>query len=189
MVKQWKLKIVAQQINGWKNNIQFLCTSHSFSYDRNPYSLSTLKKNVSVFYDFVLFRILCSIVYAISCVFLCLPLSSVFCVEKYLLCSSERCFVYYLKIQATESFEISQNSVHMNIVTNILPLSITIFMFSLLQSFDHFRPELHANFRVFFEKSTAVRYGLLDNFHSEHPVYFKFLSFWRLCMFLYAGRS
>jgi hypothetical protein len=76
-----------------------------------------------------LFHVLCSIVYAISYVFLCLPLSSFFCVEKDLLCSSERCFVYYLKIQATESFEISQKSVHMNIVTNILPLFITIFIF------------------------------------------------------------
>jgi hypothetical protein len=113
----------------------------------------TLTKNISVFLWFCsLFRVLWSIVYAISCVFLCLPVSSFFCVENDLLCSSERCFVYYLKIQATESFEISQNSVHMNIVTNILPLSITIFMFSLLQSFDHFRPELHANFRVFFRK-------------------------------------
>jgi hypothetical protein len=76
-----------------------------------------------------LFHVFCSIAYAISCVFLCLPLSSFFCVEKDLLFSSERCFVYYLKIQATELFEISQKSVHMNIVTNILPLFITIFIF------------------------------------------------------------
>jgi hypothetical protein len=38
----------------------------------------------------------------------CSLVSSFFCVEKDLLCSSEQCFVYYLKIQATESFEISQ---------------------------------------------------------------------------------
>ncbi len=99
-----------------------------------------------------LFRVLCSIVYAISCVFLCLALSSFFCVEKNLLCSSERCSVYYLKIQATESFEISQKSVHINIVTNILPLFIAIFMFSLLRSSGHFHPELNANFKFFSKK-------------------------------------
>ncbi len=38
----------------------------------------------------------------------------------------------YLKIQATESFEISQKSVHLHTVTNILSFFITIFMFSLL---------------------------------------------------------
>jgi hypothetical protein len=86
------------------------------------------KKSVGIIvFDFVLFHVLCSIVYAISCVFTCLPLSSFFCIEKDLLCSLERCFVYYLKIQATESFKISLKSVRMNIVTNILPLFITIF--------------------------------------------------------------
>ena len=81
-----------------------------------------------------------------------LPLSSFFCVEKDLLCSSERCSVYYLKIQATESFEISQKSVDSHTVTNILPFFIVIFIFSLLRSSGHFHPELHANFRFFFKE-------------------------------------
>jgi hypothetical protein len=105
--------------------------------------------NVSVlFYDFVL----CSIVYAISCVFLFLPLGSFFCVEKYLLCSSERCFVYYLKIQATESFEISQKSVHMNIVTNILLLFIirsSCFSVTIFRSFSSRTP---CKFQFYFQK-------------------------------------
>jgi hypothetical protein len=137
-----------------------------------------------LFFFMILLSVSCSL-FDCLCYFLCLslsPLSSFFCVEKDLLCSSERCSVYYLKIQATESFEISQKSVHMNIVTNILPLFITIFMFSLLRSSGHLHPELHANFRFIFKKNTAVRYGLLDNFHSEHPAYFKFLSFRRSCI-------
>ena len=49
-------------------------------------------------------------------------------------------------IQATGSFEISQKSVHMNLATKILPVFITIFMFSLLRSSGHFHPDRHANF-------------------------------------------
>ena len=87
------------------------------------------------------------------------------------MCSSERCFVYYLKIQATESFEISQKSVDSHTVTNILPFFIAIFIFPLLRSSGHFHPELHANFRFFFKRKIVVRYDLLDSFHSEHPVF------------------
>jgi hypothetical protein len=84
-----------------------------------------------LFFSMILFSVSCSL-FDCLCYFLCLSLSPskfFFCVEKDLLCSSERCFAYYLKIRATESFEISQKSVHMNIVTNILPLFITIFIF------------------------------------------------------------
>ena len=116
----------------------------------------------------------------------CLPLSSFFCDKKHLLCSSERCFVYYLKIQATESFEISQKSVHSDTVTNILPFFITIFIFSLLRSSGHFHPELHANFRFFFKKNSVVRYDLLNNFHPEHPAFCH--SEHHVC-FLYVGKS
>jgi hypothetical protein len=107
-----------------------------------------------LFFFMILFSVSCSL-FDCLCYFLCLSLSPskfFFLCWKDLLCSSERCSVYYLKIRATESFEISQKSVHMNIVTNILPLFITIFMFSLLRSSGHFHPELHANFRFFFKK-------------------------------------
>jgi len=68
-----------------------------------------MKKNVSVlFYDFVLCFVFFVRLFMLFLVSFSLPLSSLFCVEKDLLCSSERCFVYYLKIQVTESFEISQ---------------------------------------------------------------------------------
>ena len=76
----------------------------------------------------------------------------------------------------------------MNIVTHILPLFITIFMFSFLRSSHHFHLELHRNFSFFFI-NTAVRYDLLDKFHSEHSACFKFLSFQRACMFLYVRKS
>jgi len=153
MVKQWKLKTVVQQIKKWKTKIQFLYTSHSFSYDRNPYSLSTLKINVSVlFYDFVLCFVFFVRLFMLFLVSFSLPLSSLFCVEKDLLCSSERCFVYYLKIQATESFEISQKSVQMNIVTNILLLFIirsSCFIVTIFRSFSSRTP---CKFQVYFQK-------------------------------------
>jgi hypothetical protein len=76
------------------------------------------------------------------------------------LCSLERCFVYYLKIQATESSDISQKRVHMKTVTNILSFFITIF-----RSFS----TLTFKFQVFFKKHTVVRDGLPHNLNCEHP--------------------
>ena len=42
---------------------------------------------------------------------------------------------------------------------------------------------------VFFFINTAVRYDLLDKFHSKHSACFKFLSFRRACMLLYVKKS
>ena len=53
---------------------------------------------------------------------------------------------------------------------------------------SHFHPELHGNFCFFFI-NTAVRYDLLDKFHSKHSACFKFLSFRRACMLLYVRKS
>ncbi len=100
-----------------------------------------------LFFSMILFDCLCY--------FLCLSLSPskfFFCVEKDLLCSSERCFAYYLKIRATESFEISQKSVHMNIVTNILPLFIirsSCFIVTIFRSFSSRTP---CKVQVYFQK-------------------------------------
>ncbi len=77
LVYQWKLKMVVQQINVWKNNMRIsYCTSHSFSYGRSLDILSKLKqKNACVLsYYFVLcflkyFFLVC------LCCFLCLSLS------------------------------------------------------------------------------------------------------------------
>jgi hypothetical protein len=41
---------------------------------------------------------------------------------------------------------------------------------------------------LFSKKNIAVRYGLLDSFHSEHHAYFKFLSFRRSCIIFYVGK-
>jgi len=105
-----------------------------FSYDRNPYSISILNKKMFLFFLIIgsLFHdiFFCLIVYAVSCIFLCFRLSSFLCVENDLLCSLERSFFYYLKIHATESIDISQKRVHINIVTNILSFFITILMYS-----------------------------------------------------------
>ena len=61
-----------------------------------------------------------------------------------------------------------------------------VFIVTVFRSFSSRTPR---KFQVFLLKNTAVRYGLLDNFHSEHPGYFKFLSFRRPCIFLYVGKA
>jgi hypothetical protein len=81
------------------------------------------------------------------------------------LCSLERCFVYYLKIQATESSDISQKRVHTNTVTNILSFFITIF-----RSFSTFT----LKFQVFLEKTYWCPWRSAAQLEFRTPWFFTF---------------
>ena len=120
----------------------------------------------------ILFSVLCSIVYAIFCVFLCLPLSSFFCDKKHLLCSSERCFVYYIKIQATESFEISQKSIlsHSYVHPAFFHYDLHVFIVTIFRSFSSRTP---GKFQVFFQKKYCCPLRSTGQLSFRTPCFFR----------------
>ena len=143
-----------------------------------------------LFFFMILFSVPCFL-FDCLCYFLCLSVSSS---EFFFLCW-KRLIVFirtlFCLLSLNTSYwviwNLSKKCTHEHSYEHSASFHCALHVF-IVPVFRSFSSRTPLKFQFFFLNNTAVRYGLLDNFHSEHPVYLKFLSFRRPCIFLYVGK-